>query len=340
MSIYGSSKAAVIGFTKSWGKELAPYGVRVNCVVPGVDRSVRYAREMPDWFSADSAHRIPMARLARAHEVANMVAFLLSDEASFVTGACYDVSGGRAPIEMGWLHGRCADSLAFPAVRAAACTTCRSRRPGHGGRDPVSAAPWRGDWPAMARRWPSSTATSSWPRRALRRSPRVAGGRTIAVEADVSNERDVERAVAHVITELGRVDVLINNAGHNIRKPLLDYTLRGVRTRCTPCTCAAPSCSARGRPPHARAAIRHDHQYRLDPRPRRGGERGALRGGQGGLRAAHQGAGARAGAPRHPRQRHRAGLHRHAAHPAARASRCVNASSTRLRLAASAKPAS
>ena len=51
------------------------------------------------------------------------------------------------------------------------------------------------------------------------------GARTMAVQADVSDEGDVERAVADVLAQLGRVDVLLNNAGHNIRKPLLDYTL-------------------------------------------------------------------------------------------------------------------
>jgi 2-dehydro-3-deoxy-L-rhamnonate dehydrogenase (NAD+) len=96
MSIYASSKAAVIGFTKSWAKELAPHGVRVNCVSPALIEATGMRAEMPDWFSTDSMGRIPMGRLARAQEVAHVVAFLLSDEASFVTGACYDVSGGRA----------------------------------------------------------------------------------------------------------------------------------------------------------------------------------------------------------------------------------------------------
>lgn len=50
-------------------------------------------------------------------------------------------------------------------------------------------------------------------------------GRAIAVQADVSNEADVERATALVRSRLGNIDVLVNNAGHNIRKPLLDYTL-------------------------------------------------------------------------------------------------------------------
>jgi len=96
LSIYSASKGAVIAATKSWAKELVQRGIRVNCVAPSLVESTGMKQEMPASFSDDSVSRIPMGRAATPREVANVVLFLLSDESSFVTGACYDVSGGRA----------------------------------------------------------------------------------------------------------------------------------------------------------------------------------------------------------------------------------------------------
>ena len=96
LGIYSLSKAAVIGATRSWAKDLAPHGVRINCVSPSLIGGDGMVKQMPGWFSSDSISRIPLGRPARAREVAEIVVFLLSDRASFVTGACYDVSGGRS----------------------------------------------------------------------------------------------------------------------------------------------------------------------------------------------------------------------------------------------------
>jgi 2-dehydro-3-deoxy-L-rhamnonate dehydrogenase (NAD+) len=95
MSAYSASKAAVIGLTKSMGKELASSGVIVNAIAPGlIDTEI--VTHISEENRARSLSKIPMSRMGRVAEVAELVAWLVSDKVSFSTGAVYDISGGRA----------------------------------------------------------------------------------------------------------------------------------------------------------------------------------------------------------------------------------------------------
>ncbi|MBW6532511.1 SDR family oxidoreductase [Sphingomonas sp. RRHST34] len=92
---YSGSKAAVIAMTKSLGKELAAYDVAVNCVTPAAARTRIFdavTQEFIDYMLA----KIPRGRFLELDEVAAMVAWLVSAENSFSTGAVFDLSGGRA----------------------------------------------------------------------------------------------------------------------------------------------------------------------------------------------------------------------------------------------------
>jgi NAD(P)-dependent dehydrogenase (short-subunit alcohol dehydrogenase family) len=95
LSPYSASKAAVIGLTKSLGKELATSGVIVNAIAPAVIDTEMNAATAPDVL-AHITSLIPMQRVGRPEEVAELVAWLASDRCSFSTGAVYDLSGGRA----------------------------------------------------------------------------------------------------------------------------------------------------------------------------------------------------------------------------------------------------
>jgi 3-oxoacyl-[acyl-carrier protein] reductase len=92
---YSSAKAGVIGLTKALGKELAGTEVRVNCVTPAAVKTDIFA-QMTEQHIAWMLSKIPLNRFGLVEEIAAMICWLSSDEASFSTGAVFDVSGGRA----------------------------------------------------------------------------------------------------------------------------------------------------------------------------------------------------------------------------------------------------
>ncbi len=111
MAAYSASKAGVIGLTKSTAKDLAPFSIRANCVSPAFigpgamwDRQVelqaaagsQYYATDPAEVAAQMIAMVPLRRYGSTAEVANVVAFLLSDAASYLTGVNIEISGGSA----------------------------------------------------------------------------------------------------------------------------------------------------------------------------------------------------------------------------------------------------
>jgi NAD(P)-dependent dehydrogenase (short-subunit alcohol dehydrogenase family) len=94
-SAYSTSKAGVIGLTKSLGKELAKTGIRVNCVTPAAVKTAIFD-QMSQQHIDFMLSKIPLGRFGRVEEIAALVAWLCTEECSFSTGAVFDLSGGRA----------------------------------------------------------------------------------------------------------------------------------------------------------------------------------------------------------------------------------------------------
>jgi NAD(P)-dependent dehydrogenase (short-subunit alcohol dehydrogenase family) len=94
-SAYSASKAAVIGLTKSLGKELAKTGIRVNCVTPAAVRTAIFD-QMTQQHIDFMLSKIPVGRFGSVDEIAALICWLATEECSFSTGAVFDLSGGRA----------------------------------------------------------------------------------------------------------------------------------------------------------------------------------------------------------------------------------------------------
>ena len=90
---YAATKFGVIGFTKTWSRELGPKGIRVNAVAPGfIDTPI--LATIPEKVIAEMVARVPLKRLGKAEDIANVYAFLASDEAAYINGTVIEVAGG------------------------------------------------------------------------------------------------------------------------------------------------------------------------------------------------------------------------------------------------------
>jgi NAD(P)-dependent dehydrogenase (short-subunit alcohol dehydrogenase family) len=93
---YVASKHAVVGLTRTAALEAGAYGVRVNAVCPAaIDTPLLWADKTPQWMAERMPKVSPLGRVARPEEIASLVVWLLSDAASFVTGAAYPIDGGQ-----------------------------------------------------------------------------------------------------------------------------------------------------------------------------------------------------------------------------------------------------
>ena len=90
---YAASKFGVIGFAKTWARELGPKGIRVNAVCPGFI-ATHILDTIPEKVLEGMKERVPLRRLGTPEEIANVYAFLASDEASYINGAVIEVGGG------------------------------------------------------------------------------------------------------------------------------------------------------------------------------------------------------------------------------------------------------
>ena len=94
LAAYSASKAGVMCLSRALAKELAPYGIRVNSIAPALIKTAMMA-EMPQSQIDFLLNKIPMGRVGKPEEVAELIMFLASDRSSFITGQCINVTGGR-----------------------------------------------------------------------------------------------------------------------------------------------------------------------------------------------------------------------------------------------------
>ena len=90
---YSASKAGVVGMTRTWAVELARYNINVNAIAPGIIDSV-LTQQIPPEVKEKFMQKIPLKRIGRPEDIAELISFLVSDSASYITGQCIHIDGG------------------------------------------------------------------------------------------------------------------------------------------------------------------------------------------------------------------------------------------------------
>jgi 3-oxoacyl-[acyl-carrier protein] reductase len=91
---YSAAKAGIIGFTRTLALEVASYNIRVNAIAPGLIYNDFLRRIYPDAFFDNAAQQTPLGRMGQPSDIANAICYLVSDEASYVTGQTISINGG------------------------------------------------------------------------------------------------------------------------------------------------------------------------------------------------------------------------------------------------------
>lgn len=90
---YSAAKAGVVGLTRTWALELAKYQINVNAIAPGLI-DTRLTQQIPEDVKEKFIQRIPLKRIGKPQDIADLIAFLVSDQANYITGQCIQIDGG------------------------------------------------------------------------------------------------------------------------------------------------------------------------------------------------------------------------------------------------------